>query len=407
MDTSSAFDSQNNILSSLLHIIREIAEKSSDSDYIYRGEPDCYDTVSSTLYRVFGKFNVNNFNKEVVPNMLKEVKEYIDETDDFEILTQLQHFGGDTNLIDFTTDLFIALFFACDGFHNKDGRVILKDRNGDIKDCIIERPRNPQNRVIAQKSIFVCPPQGFVEPDYEVSIRKDLKRSMLDHLQKFHGISAATIYNDIHGFIRRSAYTQFCNAVKYQNDKQHENAIKHYTEAIVLNPEFAEAYVNRSISYCKMNEFDLAIKDCRKAIERKPNLINAHYDLGNAYTGKKKYHQAINAYKMAIELNPKFAEAYSNCGICYRRIGKYNQAIEVYNAAIKSKPDYAEAYCNRGVAWLHMEAWEKARVDLTTAKNKGVDIIDAFRKTFGSVEDFKQKTGIQLPEDIATMLTPS
>ena len=49
--------------------------------------------------------------------VLKEAQDYIDETDDeFEILTQLQHNGGQTNLIDFTTDYLIALFFACDGF---------------------------------------------------------------------------------------------------------------------------------------------------------------------------------------------------------------------------------------------------------------------------------------------------
>ena len=35
----------------------------------------------------------------------------------------------------------------------------------------------------------------------------------------------------------------------------------------------------------------------------------------------------------------------------------------------------------------------------------GTDIIDSFRNGYESVEDFEQKTGIQLPEDIAEMLT--
>ena len=34
---------------------------------------------------------------------------------DLSILTQLQHYESQTNLIDFTTDFNIALFFACDG----------------------------------------------------------------------------------------------------------------------------------------------------------------------------------------------------------------------------------------------------------------------------------------------------
>ena len=120
-----------------------------------------------------------------------------------------------TRFIDFTTDYHIALFFACDGFNKKDGRLILlreATEQGQIR-----QPRNPVNRVIAQKSVFVQPPKGFVEPDAEINIPKDLKQPLLDHLRKYHGISTATIYNDLHGFIKnqgihQSAYTAFYTA---------------------------------------------------------------------------------------------------------------------------------------------------------------------------------------------------
>ena len=49
----------------------------------------------------------SRFNQIFLKNMNESV--------DFEILTELQHYGGKTNLIDFTTDYLIALFFACDG----------------------------------------------------------------------------------------------------------------------------------------------------------------------------------------------------------------------------------------------------------------------------------------------------
>ena len=39
--------SQNGQLSQVLEKIQEIAEKSADGDYIYRGEPEHYDKVSS------------------------------------------------------------------------------------------------------------------------------------------------------------------------------------------------------------------------------------------------------------------------------------------------------------------------------------------------------------------------
>lgn len=108
-------------------IINRIEKKSANGDYIYRGEPKRYKKVTSSLYRQYAKeIEAEYFDIEVVQNeMLTEAKRYVYEKDGFEILTQLQHYGGKTNLIDFTNDYLIALFFACDGFPNSGSRVIL------------------------------------------------------------------------------------------------------------------------------------------------------------------------------------------------------------------------------------------------------------------------------------------
>ncbi len=198
-------NTQNTELNRILEIISRISETTADGNYIYRGEPQHYERVSSSLWRECRKeIGTEEFNiKATQERMLEAAKDYTHETDPFEILTALQHYGGHTNLIDFTTDNHIALFFACDGSHNKDGRIILLKINEEIKDQI-KPPRNPQNRIIAQKSVFVQPPKGFLEPkQYEViDIPKSLKEPMLVHLQRQHGISTQTVYNDLHGFIR-------------------------------------------------------------------------------------------------------------------------------------------------------------------------------------------------------------
>ena len=54
---------------------------------------------------------------------------------------------------------------------------------------------------------------------------------------------------------------------------------------------------------------------------------------------------------------------------------------------------------------LHLQEWREAKSDLTTAQNMGADIIADFHNDYASVEEFEQKTGIQLPEDIAALLT--
>ena len=204
-------------LSTVFEKIQEIAAKSTSGDYIYRGEPEHYQEdpyrgkVSSSLWRQFKKemgeepFDITTIQGQ----MLDVAKSYTHETDEIEIMTELQHYGGQTNLIDFTTDYHVALFFACDGSDDKDGRVILLPKTEDIEDPI-NPPHNPRNRFIAQKSTFVRPPKGFLEPEQftTIDIPQRLKQPMLNHLRKYHGIATETVYNDLHGFIRNQSVHQ-------------------------------------------------------------------------------------------------------------------------------------------------------------------------------------------------------
>ena len=116
-----------NELNKVLEKIQEIVKKSANGDYIYRGEPECYEEppycgkVSSGLYRSLLyhpiaeesiEESIKDYHiKTIEPNIaqfeteiLKSAKTYLYETNnetvtDFEILSRLQHYGGKTNLI--------------------------------------------------------------------------------------------------------------------------------------------------------------------------------------------------------------------------------------------------------------------------------------------------------------------
>ena len=133
----------------IMGIINEIVEKSSDGSYIYRGEPECYPEVSSNLWRLLKKDEGINIIKPDIKRVremfLEDARRYARDIDidGFELEAQLQHNGGKTSLIDFTTDYLIALFFACDGEPAKDGRVILLKQDETPRDWI-EIPKNPR-----------------------------------------------------------------------------------------------------------------------------------------------------------------------------------------------------------------------------------------------------------------------
>ena len=183
-------------------------------------------------------------------------------------------------------------------------------------------------------------------------------------------------------------------------------AIKDCSKAIELNPNCTEAYSNRGNAYLKKGQVDLAIKDCSKAIELNPDYVGAYINRGNAYMHKQEIDLAIVDYTKAIRLNPRLAKAYFNRGNAYCQKGKFDLAIGDYNKVTQMDPSFVRVYYCRAFAWLHLQEWEKARTDLTFAQEKGADIIVAFYRIYESVVNFEQKTGIQLPEDIAAMLTP-
>ena len=79
-----------------------------------------------------------------------------------------------------------------------------------------------------------------------------------------------------------------------------------------------------------------------------------------------------------------------------------------YTKAIELRPDLVDPYYNRGMVFVLLQEWEKAKEDLTTAKDKQENIIlEQFRKEYENVADFEQKHNVKLPEDIAAMLTPA
>ena len=311
-------------------------------------------------------------------------------------------------------------------------------------------PKLQNNRIIAQHSVFVF---GGTQVDAEAEcvIIQSSKQEILKSLSKLSDITEASMFPDFDGFARLHAHNKpyiepdardhlqrgieayqrrelddaiayYTKAIEldpadisitspayyncglaYYGKGEVERAIVDYTRAIELNPNFDAAYYNRGVVYSELRDYNSAIVDYTRAIELNPNFDAAYNNRGLAYAELRDYNSAINDYNRAIEINPNSADAYNNRGVAYIRQGKINHALDDYNRAIEL--NYVLAYFNRGEALLHLGEWEKAKSDLTTAKEKGVDIINGFINIYTSVTNFQSKTGITLPEDIAEMLT--
>ena len=251
--------------------------------------------------------------------------------------------------------------------------------------------------------------------------------------------------------IDQNARAEFSQALAYQNSvsetsslgerkEKHEKAIMHYSRALELKPDYVDAYNARGAIFAMWGKIDHALKDFSMAVKLKPDYFVAYLNRGVVHRSDGRYEQALKDFGKVIELQPSVYAGYSNRGEVYRLKGDFDRAIADYNRAIQLKPDYAEAYndrgiaylnkgevdraivdyteaielkpsltgvyYNRGVAWLRLREWEKAKADLVEARVMGINIIAAFRNDYGSITGFEQLTGVQLPADVAEMLTP-
>ena len=59
-------------------------------------------------------------------------------------------------------------------------------------------------------------------------------------------------------------------------------AIAHYTEAIKLKPDFANAYLRRGIAKLPKGQYFAALSDFDTAIRLKPDLVHAYISRGFA-----------------------------------------------------------------------------------------------------------------------------
>jgi len=147
----------------------------------------------------------------------------------------------------------------------------------------------------------------------------------------------------------------------------HTDAVKAFNKAIELNPQDAQAYNIRGITYGILGNYQQEIKDFDKAIELNPRDAQAYYNRGVSYSNLGNRLQAIKDYNRAIERNPQDAKTYYNRGISYHELGNYKQAIKDFDKAIELNPQYTIAYNNRGVSYNEIGNHQAAIKDFDKA----------------------------------------
>jgi tetratricopeptide (TPR) repeat protein len=400
------------------------AEQFDSGQYLFRGVSNEKYEIEASAYRRLGKNSSDpakllKINEEVISDARLEGHDQKNgqRLFDLELLAELQHYGAATCLIDFTHSAQVALWMACQRgargtTDNKtfNGKVfaVRSDDSLRFKKITPEslekkldyffkadehrryalyqwQPKQQNNRIISQQSVFLFG-GAKIEAEAECVILKSSKETILISLGKSSGITEARMFPDFEGFARLRAHDRqyiesdaqdyLQRGILAHQEGRVNDAIVYYDEAASLQPDnytLASALYHRARTFLENRDtLDLSIEHLSMAIQLKPDFAEAYYDRGFVYLLDK-------------------TEA--------------NLANEDFTRLIRLKPDYAEAYYWRGISWLFLQSWEKAKVDLAAAQNRGFDLTYLIHDFYGTLEQFEEHSGIELPEDIVKMLT--
>ncbi|MEA5464770.1 tetratricopeptide repeat protein [Leptothoe sp. PORK10 BA2] len=140
--------------------------------------------------------------------------------------------------------------------------------------------------------------------------------------------------------IERTAVDEFIEGLSFTTGNAGFDpnlAIANFTQAIQMDPDYAEAYFERGRER-SYRDLHGAIKDYSEAIRINLNYAEAYFKRAEAFYGLEENQKAINDYSSAIEISPQFSDAYFQRAIVLGDLGDLDAAVKDFVEVIKLDP---------------------------------------------------------------------
>ncbi|MBN1673873.1 MAG: tetratricopeptide repeat protein [Kiritimatiellae bacterium] len=131
-----------------------------------------------------------------------------------------------------------------------------------------------------------------------------------------------------------------------------DEARRHYSRAVAVDPLYAEAHYNLATLLDEHGETDEALQHYSEAIRSRPRYAGAYNDIGIIMLRQGKVAEGIRHLVKAVTLSPDYKEAHYNLGNAMLRRGKIEEAISCFSEALRIDPQFEAALNSMGAALL-------------------------------------------------------
>jgi tetratricopeptide (TPR) repeat protein len=121
--------------------------------------------------------------------------------------------------------------------------------------------------------------------------------------------------------------------------KQYENALKHYQHVADYRSNYAESWASLAKVYGKLEQYDEAEANYKRAIELEPDNEDYYYTLSEMFAANKQPQKAIEVLEEGLINNPDSAIMHLFLALRYIDIGDYRQAEIFIEKAERLDPD--------------------------------------------------------------------
>ena len=148
-------------------------------------------------------------------------------------------------------------------------------------------------------------------------------------------------------------------------------AISDFDQAILCNPGFTQAYVNRAIAKAMSQDYPGALADLDTVIGRGGGG-SAYFNRGLLKNQLRDYAGAIPDFQEAVNLDPSCVNCIYSLGLAHYHTGKFGEAIRSFSACLELDPSSGNAYYYRGLAYQESGKTDSCCSDLQKAVSHGI-----------------------------------